>query len=157
MLTPFPPCVTMATDFFLGTRRLDGQSSNSSLIYFLTNSIQFFVLCFASIMKFRNWRNTLKLERQTATEHAERGEMVQTLPVDEDIPFGVCALQQEPAVEGVWNAGLATSLRTPSRSRGSSIRHDPSRLWQKKRGSSVSWISRLNIEESAQPASVPSC
>ena len=107
-------------------------------------------------MKLRNWRKTIKFERQSAVEQAERGEMVQATPVKEEIPFGVKALDEEPAIEGVWNARTVTSLHTPPGSRGTSPRFGPSRLWQKsKRGSSVSSISRLDVEEPVQTAPLP--
>ena len=105
-------------------------------------------------MKFRNWRRRVKAERATAVEQAERGEVIQTVPVSADeIPFGVKALEEEPAIEGVWNARTATPLHTPPGSRGSSPRFGPSKRWQRsQRGSSVSSISKLDIEEQPKPA-----
>ena len=107
-------------------------------------------------MKLRNWRKTRRFERQTAVEQAERGEMVQGVQSINDIPFGVKALEEEPAIEGVWNARTITPLHTPPGSRGSSPRLGPARLWLKnKRGSSVASISGLDIEELAQIARLP--
>ncbi len=90
-------------------------------------------------------------------EQAERGELVQTTTdIGNEIPFGVKALELEPAIEGVWNARMATPLHTPLGSRTSSPRIGASKRWQSSnRGSSVSSISRLDIEEPAQ-ATFPS-
>jgi hypothetical protein len=107
-------------------------------------------------MKIRNWRKTVKFERLAAEEQAERGEIVETVRTSEEIPFGIKALEEEPAIEGVWNARTATPLHTPPGSRGSSPRLGPSRKWHRsKRSSSISSISRLDIEDQAKAATQP--
>ncbi len=148
----------MSTDYTLGSWRLDGwfPTLARSLITF-THSSQVIVLCLASAMKFRNWRKVLRFERWTAIEQVERGETIQRIQLNKDIPFGIKALEEEPAIEGVWNARTVTPLHTPPGSRGSSPRLGPSRLWLKdKRGSSVSSISGLDMEVPAQVSTLPS-
>jgi hypothetical protein len=108
-------------------------------------------------MKFRNWRKIVRLERQPPLEQAERGEVIESALVgSEEIPFGAKALELEPAVDGVWNARTTTPLHTPAGSRGSSPRLGPSKRWHKsKRGSSVSSVSRLDIDEPARVVNQP--
>jgi hypothetical protein len=89
-------------------------------------------------------------------EKAERGELEQSIGLSEEIPFGIKALQEEPAIEGVWNARTATPLHTPPGSRGSSPRMGPLSRWHRSKArSSASSISRLDIDEKAQAMSQP--
>ncbi|OAG39933.1 hypothetical protein AYO21_05806 [Fonsecaea monophora] len=68
------------------------------------------ILTTAFVVKLRNWARDRSLERRALEEQAERGEMTLVNCLDEDIPFGIRALIEDPEVEGVWNAQTATSL-----------------------------------------------
>ncbi|OQU96808.1 hypothetical protein CLAIMM_02836 [Cladophialophora immunda] len=68
------------------------------------------ILTTAFVVKLRNWARDRRLERRAAEEHAERGEMTLVNCLDEDIPFGIRALIEDPEVEGVWNARTITAL-----------------------------------------------
>ncbi|KIX95650.1 uncharacterized protein Z520_08770 [Fonsecaea multimorphosa CBS 102226] len=68
------------------------------------------ILTTAFVVKLRNWARDRRLERRAAEEQAERGEMTLVNCLDEDIPFGIRALIEDPEVEGVWNARTATAL-----------------------------------------------
>ncbi|EXJ68119.1 uncharacterized protein A1O5_08734 [Cladophialophora psammophila CBS 110553] len=68
------------------------------------------ILTTAFSVKLRNWAKDKRLERRAAEEQAERGEMTLVNCLDEDIPFGIRALIEDPDVEGVWNARTVTTL-----------------------------------------------
>ncbi|OAP60650.1 hypothetical protein AYL99_05652 [Fonsecaea erecta] len=69
------------------------------------------ILTTAFVVKLRNWAQDRRLERRAVEEQAERGEMTLVNCLDEDIPFGIRALIEDPEVEGVWNARTATALQ----------------------------------------------
>ncbi|OAL25600.1 hypothetical protein AYO20_10441 [Fonsecaea nubica] len=79
------------------------------------------ILTTAFVVKLRNWARDRSLERRALEEQAERGDMTLVNCLDEDIPFGIRALIEDPEVEGVWNAQTATSLHfDPARAPSSS-------------------------------------
>ncbi|KIW95341.1 uncharacterized protein Z519_03925 [Cladophialophora bantiana CBS 173.52] len=72
--------------------------------------LQTIILTTAFVVKLRNWAKDRRLERRAAEEQAERGEMTLVNCLEEDIPFGIRALIEDPEVEGVWNARTVTAL-----------------------------------------------
>lgn len=96
------------------------------------------------------------MERKTV-DTAERGEMVQTTTEeDEEVPFGIRAIERGCEVDGVWNSRTNTPLQTPGNSNPGSPVMRPKDLGngllslkKHRRDLSLSTVSKLEVPEPA--------
>ena len=97
-----------------------------------------------------SYRKIKKHTRIAAEAQAERGEMTKTVEQEDQVSFGIRAIERGCAVEGVWNSKATTPLQTPPSSKPSSPALKGKNTSKKgKRDSSSSNISRLDIAEPA--------
>ncbi|KAJ9606765.1 hypothetical protein H2200_008774 [Cladophialophora chaetospira] len=75
------------------------------------------ILIVAFLMRLRNWIRDKRRAKRAAEERAERGEMTLVYDLEEDAPFGIRALLEDPQVEGVWNSREATPMHLDGASR----------------------------------------
>ena len=74
------------------------------------------VLIFSLGVRWRNKRRIRKHSERKTADTAERGEMAQATPQEEQVPFGIRAIERGCEVDGVWNSRTNTPLQTPGNS-----------------------------------------
>jgi hypothetical protein len=105
------------------------------------------------------WRNKRKIKRHTerkSADTAERGDMTQTNQQEDEVPFGIRAIERGCEVAGVWNSRTNTPLQTPGNSNPGSPVMRPKDLGngllgvrKHRRDLSISTLSNLEVPEPA--------
>ena len=109
-----------------------------------------FVLACAFAIRLVKHRKMKRLQAQHPMAKAEQGE------TEQEIPFGLRAIEQGFEVEGVWNSNATTPLHSPAASLlNSSSSRSMNKLTRPKRDLSISSISVLDIPQSAHVKSNP--
>jgi hypothetical protein len=121
-----------------------------------THQIQGAVLIFSFGIRWRNKRKIKRYSEGKTADTAERGEMTQTTSQQEEVPFGIRAIERGCEVDGVWNSRTNTPLQTPANSNPGSPVTRPKDLGngllslkKHRRDMSLSTVSNLEFPEPA--------